>query len=138
MQEFILGKLFQSSRPGYPSLMPDQKDVDRWIYWFQEQGIRTIICLLTRDQLDLYIHLPVGLLESYAKAGFTVIHWPITDPAYDGIGWKELDSQKDQIYLEYQKAEKPVLIHCSAGMDRSPKIAEYIACRDSQASDGII
>lgn len=101
-------------------------DVENWIVAAKMVGIRTIICLLTDDQLRYYCHLPKGLLETYQDAGFKVIHRPVTDPFYNPNGWIELENILPIIYNDFLVAEKPVLVHCSAGVDRSPKAAQFI------------
>ncbi|MHB0923983.1 MAG: protein-tyrosine phosphatase family protein [Bellilinea sp.] len=126
MKTYIPDQLYQSPRPNPGSHQPSIGDVENWIEAAKMVGIRTIICLLTDNQLEYYSHLPNGLLDIYRESGFNVIHRPITDPVYDSMGWQELAENLPRIYQDYLAADKPVLIHCSAGVDRSPKAAEYI------------
>lgn len=122
----IPNQLYQSSRPGYGSVNVSLAEVESWIEKVKKLGVRTIICLLTDDQLGYYRSIPGGLLETYKKHGFAVIHRPITDPAHDEKGWEELENSYEILLQDFMNAEKPVLIHCSAGQDRSPHAARYI------------
>ncbi|MHB8088740.1 MAG: protein-tyrosine phosphatase family protein [Anaerolineaceae bacterium] len=126
MKTYIPDQLYQSSRPGYPSIHPAQQAVKSWFEDAKDIGSQTIICLLTNEQLNIYNHLSEGLLETYENEGFQVVHQPITDPADDPRGWEKLANKLSAIYQDYLAAHKPVLIHCSAGIDRSPKAAQFI------------
>ncbi|MFC2028832.1 hypothetical protein ACFLTX_02780 [Chloroflexota bacterium] len=129
IKTYIKNRLFQSHRPGYPSKTVTLEEVEKWIALLKEKGIKTIICLLSDEQLRFYDQQQGGLLEIYRKKGFIVIHQPVTDPADDEKGWLELDEQLVPILEAYKKTEKPALIHCSAGVDRSPMAARFIVNR---------
>lgn len=92
--------------------------------------IKSIVCLLTLDQLGYYAQLPEGLLEYYRKQGFRVEHIPITDPHDDQArGQQELSDNLERIYQTFLSLPKPVLIHCSAGKDRTGPAVGYIVKR---------
>lgn len=48
--------------------------VDAWIRRACERQIRSIICLLSEEHLQLYQSLPCSLLEYYRLNGFAVAH----------------------------------------------------------------
>ncbi|MCK5641999.1 MAG: hypothetical protein KAJ19_14440, partial [Gammaproteobacteria bacterium] len=133
----IPGQLGRTSRPGYPSRkqIPLAK-VDEWIMRAKKHGIKSIILLLGPDQLHLYSSVPGGLPDYYRKNGFEVVHIPMFD-LHKFISKKSLKlpgtmkhvSPKDleKAYAAYQPLPKPVLVHCSAGIDRRRATVEYIA-----------
>jgi protein-tyrosine phosphatase len=126
----IEGVLARSSRPGYPSESVPIKEVDKWIKQIKAMSIKSIICMLTDDQLGYYGPLPKGLLEHYRKQGFNVEHISITDPVNDQIrGQQELTDNRERIYEAFLKLPKPVLVHCSAGLQRTRFAVEYITER---------
>lgn len=108
------------SRPGYRAdhlgAPIKQKQVDQWLAKAKAAGVKTILCLLDESQLMLYAHLhPDGLLGLYRAAGFRVIHRPVKDHAAPPI---PTEIQKTVVW-DYLRAEKPLLVHCSAGIDRT-------------------
>ena len=123
-------ELARSCRPGYPSRSVSVTDVDRWIAEARLLGIGTIICLLAPNQLAFYDAVPEGLVEYYRANGFTVVHLPTEDKPGDPspLSREELES----IAEAYDRAEKPALIHCSAGIDRTGAAVTYI-CKAAES-----
>jgi len=104
-------------------------EVVSWVSRVKNIGIRSIICLLEPDQLDRYyvrgglnLHAS-GLLGYYRKHGFNVKHFPLTD--YQ----RPTDALMNQVLEEFDRLPKPVLIQCSAAIDRTTPVAAFIAAR---------
>lgn len=119
MAEWVIpAKLARGCRPGYTSergVQVEQNEVNLWIQQVKSQGVKSIICLLGPDQLSLYNRLPCGLIEYYRQYCFQVEHIPAIDRRSPPLS----DEQLRQVWKAYQKLPKPVLVHCSAGIDRS-------------------
>jgi hypothetical protein len=94
----------------------------------EEEGIRSIICLLTDDELELnYGHLglrPPGLLAYYESVGLKVKRRQMTD----NLETPFLAAAREAAKL-FQDLPKPVLVHCAAAADRTPSVAALIALR---------
>lgn len=121
----IENKLARGQRPGYEGergthVATDQ--VDEWIEEVNALGVRSIICLLADDQLDLYAKLPTDLLSYYRAAGFDVAHVPACDHQIPPL----TEAHLKKIWEAYRALPKPVLVHCSAGIDRTGRAIEYI------------
>jgi protein tyrosine/serine phosphatase len=86
------------------------------------RGIKSIICLLGDDQLSLYRDLPSGLLEYYRAKGFEVSHIRAADHQRPALSQQHLHA----VWEEYQHLTKPILVHCSAGIDRTGAAVKHI------------
>jgi len=123
------GLLATSFRPGYRTgaeyTVPRQV-VEAWVAEKRAAGIASIICLLGQDQLPLYARgLPQGLLAFYEESGFGVAN--IAAP--DGMAEPFTPAQYEAAWAAFEALPKPVLVHCSAGHDRTGRVVSYLLSR---------
>ncbi len=123
------GELAISARPGYgpgAEFSVRREAIDAWIAEMQAAGIASIICLLAGDQLPLYDRvLAEGLLRHYEACGFQVAHVPTAD----GQQHPFTPDQLQAAWEAYQRLPKPILVHCSAGYDRTGRVVDYVLCQ---------
>jgi len=141
----IPGELACSQRPlrdhprfgGRTPLPPEARPlVAAWVDWMiNEFRIKSVICLLEETQLDRYyvrggLGLDErGLLGYYESRGLEVRHFPMIDyqrPAED---------QMRQVLAAFDELPKPVLLHCSAAIDRTTPVAAFIAFHRGKGSE---
>jgi protein tyrosine phosphatase (PTP) superfamily phosphohydrolase (DUF442 family) len=129
----IKDRLAGSPRPGY-SLDRDRRVpkpvVDAWIADAMAHGIRSIICLLHDEHLELYDDLGSDLVAYYRQHGFDVTHISVRDHQPPSLDADALE----RIARAYVTLPQPVLVHCIAGVDRTGRALEYLKQRFDDAA----
>ena len=104
------------SRPGYPVARVPVRAVDQWLEPLRQQGIRSIINMLSDEEMELYYRaLGQPFLEYCVDAGFEVRQVSVEE---QGIILPKAIWQA-RVLTAFDALTKPVLIHCDAGVERS-------------------
>lgn len=108
--------------------------VKEWAAHLQLLGIRSVVSLMHARDLSYYEQLDLGaptLLDFYRAQGFEVVHLPWEDPHHSKTSpaavRKKLLAIRKKALEAYRRLPKPVLIQCSAGIDRTAPVAAYIS-----------
>jgi hypothetical protein len=118
-------------------------EVFEWVRRIREYGVKSIICLMHPKELQHYARLDLDatdLIDLYWKAGFEVQHIPWEDPAHRPPSERtsfqgELERVRDEALSAFDALPRPVLLHCSAGIDRSSPVAAFIFAMRSPLAD---
>ena len=122
------GTLARSCRPGYHDETPSVAKLGRWMNQVSRLGIRSILCLLSEPELwQNYGFNGLDLLACYRSHGFQVGHVPLPDEVEPTLCPRDFL----QIRITLSQLAAPYLIHCSAGIDRTGAVIEFIRSRPS-------
>ena len=134
MPEWVIEQvLARSQRPGYPVDRPASEKIAEWSDAVLDMGIQSIICVLDDTQVSHYDHLNLdggGLLNYYRTLGLIVEHVPADDYLTPPLSAEQLDA----VWQAFERLQKPVLIHCSAGRDRTGIAIQHILSRLQEPS----
>jgi hypothetical protein len=121
----IDGVLACSERPGFPNHTVPARVVDQWLEELRRQGVRSVINMLSEEEMAVYYrHLEQPLVEYCADAGFEV-----RQVSHEDLGVIVTKSVLlDRVHAAFNNLPKPVIIHCSAGAERS-KLAVKAICK---------
>jgi protein tyrosine phosphatase len=121
----IKQQLARGRRPGVERKRGSQiakSVVDNWIKEAKEQGVRSVIVLLDERQLRFYENLRMNLVLHYRSKGLSVVHIEAPNMRRPPLS----DQHLKEVWKAYQRLEKPVLIHCSAGIGRTRAAIRYL------------
>jgi len=112
----IAGRLARACRPGRWDDRELPVAVEDWIAKARRMRVRSILCLLTDDELERYYHSQaVDLISRYRDAGFQVWRVPVPDHEEPPLTADELR----HVRAALSQLPAPCLVHCSAGIDRT-------------------
>jgi hypothetical protein len=137
------GRLACAQRPlrhhplyaGSGAVIPAQATplVFEWAAAVRAAGIISVISFMHDRDLGCYAELNLDaqdLLQFFENQGFTVVRLPWEDPHHSKADartkQKELEQCRVAALEGFDRVAKPVLLQCSAGIDRSAPVAAYI------------
>lgn len=157
--EVIPGALLCSYRPlrrhHNPEFSGPQRDLPveaapallNWIQKMSAAGVRSIICLMGPAEFAHYAAVvsdlrATDLISLYESHDFKVRSIPWEDPLYRvGQGGRSYEDQllevRERSLRAFDDLPKPVLLHCSSGIQRSSPVAAFIYSeRSSKQTNG--
>jgi len=125
------GRLAQSCQPGRWDGRELGVAVRAWLEQARRMGIRSILCLLTPEELDrCYTRRGIDLLHCYREAGFTVFHCPVPPNRAQPVHPIEVD----RLAKALNRLPSPWVLQCDTGVDRSAHAAAWLRCNHGDAT----
>lgn len=104
-----------------------------WIDWLRLEDIASIISFMHDRDLGSYREIDFGgvtLVKELAQRGFQVCLLPWEDPLHSKtnptLRRAKLEEMREKALHAFEQLPKPVVLVCSAGIDRSAPAAAYI------------
>ena len=122
------GNLARACRPGRRDARALDVAVQDWISRAQQMCIKSIICLLSDDEVEkFYRREGIELFECYAAAGFTVCRVPVPDHAEPPLSEDDIR----RVCVALRELPEPWLVHCSAGIDRTGCVIDFLVLKEA-------
>lgn len=110
------GYLARSPRPGYPNQSVKEFELLATIKMWKQSGIVSIISLLSTNEIQQYYEdIDQDLIGYYKDNGFNVVHISVDDFKKPALSKEDITKVLDA----FDNLEKPILVHCGAGQDRT-------------------
>ena len=109
--------VYGADRPGY-----DREQIEDWIAFMLERGVRRVVCLLSDERVVRYD----DLLDAYRRHFSAVTHAAIDD---HGLPSEEVLERALAALAEAEAAGERIVAHCAAGMGRTGLISAAWLCR---------
>ena len=120
------GVLARGSRPGWWDERGIALVVREYVARVRAMGIHSIVCLLSQGELVRYYAAHgVNLFAAYREAGLQLAHVPVADHEKPPLGTGDLF----KLRIMLTDLQRPWLIHCSAGIDRTGCAVEHLEAR---------
>ncbi len=104
-----------------------------WVAKIRAAGIVSVISFMHDRDRACYAELDLGsedVLSFYESQGLAVVRLPWEDPHHSRadkmVKQRALDDSRARALRAFDELSKPVLLQCSAGIDRSAPVAAYI------------
>jgi len=91
-------------------------------------GVKSVICLLSDEEMEWYEPVPGGLLARYRERGLVVASVPVQPSRQPSLTRQQCAA----ISEAFATLPKPVVIHCSAGLVRSGDAVRFLKAQSDE------